>query len=225
MRTVPSSDVRGWARRAGFIALAVLCVTSMLATAASAQPVVAKKKPKPKSPSAGSLSSALAKGAKGSFSVTYLIKVGAVSGTYTYSQKPPDYTLTFSSKEGTVEVFLIGKSAYDCVSVAGTNICTKESASTVAPELDLIQPVDQSAKIKAFVAGAKGIKLSTSTFAKQASTCAAGRYGGVKTTYCVTSGGFLAYAGTKAGSLSLTGYGGTPPTSAFALPAGAKIVG
>jgi hypothetical protein len=197
----------------------------MLATAASAQAVPAKKKPTPKSPSAGSLSSALAKGAKGTFSVTYLIKAGTITGTYTYAQDPPDYTLTYSTKEGMFEFFIIGTKAYGCTTAAGMHICAKEPVSVAAPELDFIRPTTVAPEVKAFVAGAKGVKLSTATFDHLASNCASGKYDGVKTSYCVTDQGLLAEAGTKAASISLQGYGGSPAASSFALPPGAKIEG
>ena len=220
MRTAPSSDVRGWARSAGFVALAVLCVTSVLATAVSAQTVAAKK-PKPKAPSGKSLSSALIAGEKASFSVTYNIKMGTVSGTFTYAQKPPNYSLTYSTKEGMFEFIVIGKAAYGCESVAGMHMCAKEPVSLATGDLSLFQPAYVAPRLNAFVAGAKGIKISKATFAKEASNCAAGTYDGVKTTYCVTDKDFLGYVGTKAGSITLTGYGGSP--SSITLPKGAKI--
>lgn len=220
MRTVPSSDVRGWARRAGFIVLAALCVTGMLATAASAQAVAAKK-PKPKPPSAKSISSALTAGEKASFSVTYAIKMGTVSGTFVYAQKPPNYSLTYSTKEGTFEFIVIGKTAYGCELVAGMHMCSKEPVAVAAGDLSLFQPAYVAPRLEAFVAGAKGITTSKATFDKQPSNCASGKYDGVKTTYCVTDKGFLAYVGTNAGSIHLSGYGGSP--SAIALPKGAKI--
>ncbi len=224
MRTVPSSGIRGRARRAGFVVLAALCVTGMLATAASAQSVAAKK-PKPKGPSAGSLAGSLGKGAKSTFSATYNIKFGTVVGTYTFAQKPPDYMVTYSTKEGMFEFLEIGKLAYGCTTTASLHICVKETVSVAAPYLDLIEPSSVAPEVSAFASGAKGVSISTATYAKQSSTCASGKYNGVKTTYCVTGKGLLAYAGTKAGSISLAGFSASPPSSDFTLPAGAKIEG
>ena len=225
MRTVPPLRVRGWARRSGFVVVAALCVTGMLATAVSATSVAAKKpKPKGSSSSIKNIASALQKEEKATFSATYTVKASKVNATFTYAQKPPDYVLSFAEGAGKFEFIELGTKSYGCTATAGVNVCAPESTSVASEDLGFFQPGKLLPEVEAYESGVKGYTSFTKTFAGQASKCVTVDLTSTKPTYCVTNSGFFAYAsdGTLE-QVTLTGFSGSPPSSLFALPAGAKI--
>jgi hypothetical protein len=225
MRTVPPLGVRGWARRSGFVVVAALCVTGMLATAVSATSVAAKKpKPKGSSSSIKNIASALQKEEKATFSATYTLKTSSVNGTFTYAQKPPDFVLSFATAAGKFEFIELGTKSWGCSAAAGATVCVPETKSVASTDLDFFQPGKVLPEIESYESGAKGYTSFTKTFAGQASKCVTVDLTSTKPTYCVTNGGVFAYSseGTLE-QITLTGFSGSPPSSLFALPAGAKI--
>ena len=225
MRTVPSSDVKGLARRAGFLVLAALCATSMLAATASAASVAAKKpNPTGGSSSLTKIAKSLKAEEKATFSVTYAFEAKGIKYTYSYAHKPPDFRFAFSTKSASVIVVQIGKTVWGCESAAGHTFCTKETSSTsYIGELDYFEPGAVLSKIGALESGAKNAKSFTQKFAGQESTCVSATYSGVKVTYCVTNKGILAEAVTNGAGVVMTGYSGKVPASDFTLPKGSTI--
>jgi hypothetical protein len=212
-------------RRAGYVLLAVLCVTTMLATAASATSV-APKKPKPGggSSSVKTIANSLKAEEKATFSVTYMLVTSSLKGTYSYAQKPPDYRLAFQEKAGSFVFIQIGKTAYECYNVSGHALCYHEkSNSSISGELGFFQPGLVAPEVAALESGAKGVTTFSKTFSGQASTCVSATYNGEKVTYCVTDKGVLAYSAVKGVSVTLVGFSSSPPASDFVVPSGTTI--
>ncbi len=224
MRSVPSSDVKGLARRAGFLVLAALCATSMLAATASAASVAAKK-PKPKGGSSlTKIAKSLKAEEKATFSVTYAFSAAGMKGSWTYAHKPGDFRFAFTSKSVSVIVVQIGKNVYGCDVVASHTFCTKETSSeSYIGELDYLDPGAVASKIGALEAGAKNVTSFSQKFAGQESSCVKASYSGEKVTYCVTLKGILAEDVANGVGVVLTGYSAHPPASDFALPKGSTI--
>jgi hypothetical protein len=202
----------------------MFCVTAMLATAASATSVAAKK-PKPKgSSSLKSIASALQKDEKATFSATYTVKATGVNETFTFAQKPPDFVLSFAASTGKFEFLQLGTKAYGCTSAGALNICTPETTSVASADLAFFQPGQVFGKVEAAELGAKGYTTFSKTFAGQPSTCVTVKLATSKPTYCVTNTGVFAFSGVGTlEQVTLTGFSASPPASLFALPAGAKI--
>jgi hypothetical protein len=227
MFKVPSSDVRGWVRRAGFVAVTALCATALLAGTASATSVAAKKtKPKPKSSSSlKTIANSLKADENATFSASYNVTTPSVKTplTFAFAQKPPNFQLIFKEAGVSVTFVKIGSKAYGCEATAAGSFCAAESTSTVSSDLGFFEPNQVLPKIEAMESGATGVVTSSKTFAGQPSKCVSATYAGTKATYCVTDKGILAYAGTASTGVTLTGYSSSPPASDFALPAGAKV--
>ncbi len=227
MLKVPSSDVRGRVRRAGFVAIAALCATALLAGTASASSIAAKK-PKPKPPSSSSLktiANSLKANENATFSATYNVTTPSVKGplSFAFAQKSPNFQLIFKEAGVSVTFVKLGSKAYGCEATAAGSFCVAETTSTVSSDLGFFEPGLVLPKIEAMESGATGVVTTSKTFAGQPSTCVSASYGGTKGTYCVTNKGILAYAGASGVSVTLVAYSSSPPASDFQLPAGAKI--
>ncbi len=178
----------------------------------------------------------LSKNNHATFEAVYQGTSGGKSISFTIAQSPPksNFTVSTGASQGG-EVIDNGKATYFCSSQNGQESCLSEGAGSANPFSEL-EGLYSSAPVIAALTEAKtglasrlsGYKVvaGTSTFAGQAATCVTVTIKGNKTgKYCVTKKGVLAYSGTSSSQyFALTKYSSSPPSSLFALPAGATTI-
>ena len=178
-----------------------------------------------------SLSSAVQAGQHATFKAVYTTHTtGAPSQTITIEQMPPKSV--FSSTGGSV--INDGTRTYFCSSSGGTQQCVSESGATGTNPLAAITAIFnpttvlnefQAAEAQA-AAHAAGYSLafSSATYAGIPTKCIDYTHTAQTVKYCVTDSGVLAYASSPGGSFELTSFTSSPPSSDFALPAGATVI-
>ena len=163
--------------------------------------------------------------------LTYLAEYKSVSSgqttTVTIAQAPPKSI--FSSSSGSV--INTGKATFYCSNSSGKQSCLSVGGANPFLGLEsLFSPAGALAALgeakQGLISSYLGIKVNSSsqTIAGQSSTCVTVSVKGNGGKYCVTKSGILSYSGgTKGSYFKLTKYSSKPPSSLFALPAGATL--
>jgi hypothetical protein len=174
------------------------------------------------------LSTLATSGSNATFQATYTYTDGGKRQTMVFAQSPPKSLFKDSQSGFVVDT---GTATYFC----GSGECFKAATNDPLAELFYLfdgktfqESVSEYAVTSAYLA-AHGISLSfsTSTYAGQPSKCVTIKlsHGAVKTaTWCVADNGIMTSWSAGKSSFSLTSFTASPPSSDFALPAGAKIV-
>ncbi len=209
-------------------------VTATVTTVTQAGAAVHKKHPakhkkKGSSSSASKQLKALASGVAAektaTFEVTYTTSTAGHTESVTFAQSPPKYAV----KVGPASSFIYtGNETLYC---SGTT-CFKESGKTnplVSLE-DLFSPTTAKAffdetelEIGTKVAG-YSVSFSSETFGGLSSECATVSGHGQTEKDCVAKNGLLTYAGSSAGSVTLTSYTSSVPATLFEPPSGATVI-
>lgn len=188
-----------------------------------------KKKKKTSTASASNKLKALASGVaaekNATFEVVYTTKSAGHTESVTFAQSPPKYLV----KVGTSgSVIYTGSETLYC----SANTCVSSGASTnpLKPLENLFSPTTAKAffdeaeiEIGTKAAG-YSVSFSTETFGGLTSQCATVTGHSQTGKYCVAKNGLLTYAGSAAGSISLTSYESNVPSTAFEPPSGATII-
>jgi hypothetical protein len=161
------------------------------------------------------------------YEVVYTTQDGGQSETATIAQRPPKSYFSSAS----VTVLNTGKKTYYCDAVGGgkTSCILERGANPLVGLESLFSP---SVALTAF-SEAKGGLLSrelgitstssSETIAGQPSTCVTVSIRGHGAKFCVTRQGLLSYSGSEDTSFKMTKFTASPPSSLFALPAGATV--
>ncbi len=205
---------------------APLLVGVLVASAASGQQRSARTAASTAPTSLNSLSSDLQAEEKATFKVTYLAHLAkGASTTVTFEQQPPNSL--FGIEGG--ELLRLGSKDYFCSKLGGYPICLRSPSSQFAPLIGLFNPSTIVTELKAIqqqvtkVVGAT-VTSSTRAVAGRPASCETVHAATVMSTWCVTGGGFLAYATATGGSyVQLQSYSRNVPANDFKVPAGAML--
>jgi hypothetical protein len=217
----------GMLTRVAFRLLAVGVGLALLGSAAPASASIDKAKSL-SSAKLKALTNSIDKGKHLTYDATYKSVSGGQSETVTIAQAPPKSIFT----SGSGSVIDTGQKTYYCSAQGTSESCL--SAGGANPFVGLEELFSPSLALSAFseakeglVSRLLGIKASesTETIAGQASTCVTVTVRGHGGKYCVTKEGLLSYSGATSSSyFELTKFSKSPPSSLFALPAGATTV-
>jgi hypothetical protein len=208
-------------------------VTTATQAAAAAQkkhPPKHKKKKKASAASASkklkALASGLAAEKSATFEVVYTTKTSGHAESVTFAQSPPKYLVkvgTSGSLIYTGSETLYCTTASTCVSTGATTNPLKPLESLFSPTTAKAFFQEAEAEVGTKVAG-YSVSFSTESVAGLSSQCATVSGHGQTGKYCVAKNGLLTYAGSAEGSITLTSYKSSVPSTAFTPPSGATII-
>lgn len=219
-----------WRRRSviGFLS-AGLCMSSLLAAGNQAA-VAATHRASGSPASLAQVLSLLRSQQSSTFQASYAMvgSSGRATVTFTIYHRGTDYRIDFHNMAKTV-VLVLGTTGYSCTTGQARQTCIKMNPLVAEALVDGVMPTPLIIQFKAIQSGRlAGTTVSTSqrTIAGEHAICLiVKQQSGAKAytaTYCVTSK-VIAYVGTSAGSIRLTGFSTSVPASLFALPKGAVI--
>jgi hypothetical protein len=162
------------------------------------------------------------------YEATYKSVQGGQTTTVTIAQAPPKSYFGTSGgsviNDGSKTSYCSGSgSTQQCVSTGGTNPFVGLEG-LFSPSLALAAFAEAKEGLGSKALGVK-VSETSATIGGQASTCVNVTVRGQGGKYCVTKQGLLSYSGSSSTAyFALTSYTKSPPSSLFALPAGATQI-
>ena len=219
-----------WRRRSlfGFLS-AGLCTSSLLAVSNQAA-VAAMHRASGSPASLAQVLSLLRSQQSSTFQASYAMAgpSGRATATFTIYHRGSDYRIDVHNMVKTV-VLVMGTTGYSCTTGQARPTCVKMSPIVAEALVAGVMPtplINQFTAIQGGRLAGTTVTTSQRTIAGEHAICLmVKQQSGAKAytaTYCVTSK-VVAYVGTSAGSIRLTGFSSSVPASLFALPKGAII--
>jgi hypothetical protein len=204
--------------------------TPALAAVHKKHPPKHKKKPKKTSSSSTSaklkaLASGVAAEKGATFEITYAISTAGENESVTFAQAPPDYLVKLGSGGEVIHTSsqTLYCSASMCVSEAGATNPMSSLEGLFSPTAAKTFFEEAQAEVGSKIAG-YSISFSSANFTGLDSECATVNSKGQTEKFCVAKIGLLTYESSAAGSIKLTAYSSSVPSTAFVPPSGSTVI-